>query len=95
MENNTTDGNKEIKTPFIPKIELKQKDGIVKIYINDLIHITFRVSDLIGIQSWLDGSDNVKYTIEYTLKGNVVILSEYFVRDKWIRILQLLDTIKL
>jgi hypothetical protein len=94
MEINTT-GNEEVKTPFIPKIELKQKDGIVKIYINDLIHITFRVSDLVGIQSWLDGSENVKYTIEYTLKGGVVILSEYFVREKWIKILQLLDTVKL
>jgi len=95
MENNTNATGEETKKAFIPKIELKQKDGIVKIYINDLVHIQFRVSDLIGTQSWLDGSENVKYTIEYTFNGGVVILSEYFVREKWITILQLLDTIKL
>ncbi len=63
----------------------------IKIFINDILHLSIKQKQLVGIQSWIMGYDaDRKYCIEYTLKTSVV-LSEYDDAEKWKSILDLLN----
>jgi hypothetical protein len=48
----------------------KNKDGSIKIYIDDLIHLSLKREDIIGFQSWIEGDDTKRYIIEYYTKHN-------------------------
>ena len=75
----------------MPKIELKINKKQIKIYIDDILHLSIVREELISIQSWIMGYDGYrKYHIEYTTKTNT-IESEYDNIEKWKKILKLLD----
>lgn len=57
----------------------KNKDGSIKIYIDDLIHLSLKREDIIGFQSWIEGDDTKRYIIEYYTKHNSNIINyEYY-----------------
>lgn len=70
------------------KATLKIKGSFVKIYIDDLLHLSFKQQDFAGIQSWKEGAN--WYDIEYYL-GDTKILCAYDDFDKWKAILKLID----
>jgi hypothetical protein len=59
----------------------------VKIYIDNVLHLSIKKDELIGIQSW---KTDTMYCIEYTLKSSS-ILCEYVEKDLWINMLNMLD----
>lgn len=72
---------------------------VLKIYINDVLHICVKKVELVGIQSWLNpttpeersvGFGGTKYVIEITTQTNC-IKCEYDTKEKWESILKLLD----
>ncbi len=63
----------------------------IKIFINDILHLSIMQNELISIQSWIIGyNSDRKYCIEYTTKTQV-INSEYDNIKKWKSILNLLN----
>jgi len=72
-------------------IKIITKDNQIKIYFNDVIHLTLRQDNLLGFQSWILGDEHETYWIEYTMKDGVEILTGYDKIDKWKTILELLD----
>ncbi len=63
----------------------------LRIYINDILHLNIRLSELLGIQSWQWPAN---FFIEYTSRGGT-ILTEYTNVDTWISILKQLDKLPL
>lgn len=66
------------------------QSGMVKIYISDLLHLSFYKNQLCGIQSWYHGPNF--YVIEITLRDGVIV-TEYDTREKWESILRELDAV--
>lgn len=74
------------------KIRTENKNGNIKIYVNDVLHVSFNIANLIGIQSYMT---NNFYTIDLYMKGSMVILLEYGTMEKWIAVLAELNKIEL
>lgn len=74
----------------IPTISITTKGAWIKIFIGDLLHVTFNRHRLIGIQTWIQGDDD-KYCVEFTFRGGATILSEYNTRDKWESVIKAID----
>jgi hypothetical protein len=76
------------------KYSITSTGNFIKIYINDVLHISIKYNDIASIQTWK--MSNGWYCIEYYLNGlDEPILSEYDNIDKWKSIIKLLDeTIK-
>lgn len=66
------------------------QNGYIKIYINDLLHVYFKSSNLVHIQTWVADS---KFAIEYTFREGENLFSEYDEIDKWKEVIKLLDKI--
>lgn len=70
------------------KYKITTNGSFLKVFINNLLHICVVQKDIIGIQSWLEGSN--WYVIEiYTT--NKTIKCEYDDYEKWSKILNLLN----
>ena len=63
----------------------------VRIYINDIVHVSFKKSELLGIQAWIEGSSTNVYWIKYYLTGGN-IKSAFWEPEQWTEIMKLLDT---
>ena len=72
------------------KITVQTNFTSVKIYFNDILHLCFDRSKLVGLQSWVEGKDVYRYRIEYTFDDNV-ILTEYDDKEKFNTILKEMD----
>lgn len=72
------------------KYRLIIKNNAINIFIKSLLHISVKKSDLIGVQSWVSGYKKPLYTIEFTLKDDVII-SEYTDKIDWMAILKLIE----
>ncbi len=78
------------------KFSLKLANKSIKIYIDGLLHLSIKQSELLSIQSWVNGNgENRQYHIMYTLKNGVEVESDYNDRIKWESILKLLDEAKI
>ncbi len=64
----------------------------LKIYLDDVLHISIQIDDIVGIQSYLIGTDY--YHIDYYTK-TTTIDCRYTRKDIWISILKELDKISL
>jgi len=62
----------------------------LRIYIDDLLHLSIKLKDLLAIQSW--GHRKDKYIIEYNMKQTTV-KSEYQNKKDWQEILKQLSLI--
>jgi hypothetical protein len=71
------------------KYDLKIEKNALKIYINDILHISIKRSSILGYQSWINAPAGM-YFIEYTTDGRE-ILTEYDDVEKWKSILKLLN----
>lgn len=71
----------------------KTTKGLLKIYINNKLHLVILLASWVSCQSWIDPSVEAPYKIEYYLRGTSV-LTEYDTIDKWLAILDILDTIE-
>lgn len=69
-------------------IRLEVGSEIFKLSIDGYLHLSFRVSELKGIQSWKE--EKGLWTIEYYFDG-FTILTEYDRRQRWEVILKILD----
>lgn len=77
------------KTPP-PKIAVNLAFDRVRIYFGAVLHLSFKRSAFLGLQSWRYGANN--YFIEFTLQRGV-ITCEYDDATKWTLILSELDKI--
>lgn len=76
------------------KYSITYIDGIVRIYINKLLHFRMPIDDEIIFQSYKRARD--WYTIEFSNKDGIKITKlEYNKSEKWKAILELLNEIKL
>lgn len=66
----------------------KNNKGLFKLYIDDILHLSFFTKDYIGMQSWKEREDWFKIDI-YTI--NKTINLEYNTIEKWKNILNILD----
>lgn len=62
----------------------------VGIYINDLLHVRFNRKNYIGLQSWIDGDSQKKYSIEFHFTGHS-FYTDYDNKEIWSEILKELD----
>lgn len=77
----------------LPLIESKIENGYFKIFINNTLHLQFRIEDYLGMQSWIYPYKATPYHIEFTLKSKATILCQYDNIDKWKKILELINKI--
>lgn len=68
-----------------PSIEVKVEYDAVRVLINDVLHLHFPRSKLLGVQSWVREPEG-KFVIEYTMAGGT-IESDYDSREKWLSVL--------
>jgi hypothetical protein len=66
------------------------KDNQIKIFINDVLHLMIKKDEFTGLQSWIIGDEKKTYYIEFYLKSGD-ILAEYDNKEKWTKILTLLN----
>lgn len=64
---------------------------LVRITCGGVLHVRFRLSDWIALQSW---KDTGKWCIEYSFRDGAVLLTEYDTSAKWKSILTQLDEIR-
>lgn len=69
-------------------IAVIRKKGYVKIYIDNLLHVSILSGDIIGFQSYLEGHT---HCIKYYLRNDTKILCEYEDRKLWEAILNEID----
>lgn len=69
------------------EISIKVEFGVIKIFFDDVLHLRFNKDKLLGFQSWVYDE---KFIIEYYLVGGS-IETEYNNKEKWKKILKLLD----
>lgn len=72
-------------------ITIKKDFRSLRIYINGLLHLDILMESYLGLQSWLEGTNNYIYFIEFYLKGEDAIICEYDDKDIWKEILTLID----
>lgn len=72
-----------------PTVELKYNRIVIKF--NGLLHVTFKRSNLISIQSWRQGENN--YYIEYLFNEGNPLLTDYDSKEKWEEILKELEKV--
>ena len=80
-----------IRVNTMQKITSKSNYNFVRIYILKILHLTFKVSNYNGIQSWYEGDKKRLYFIEINFKEGEPITLEYTNRKTWIHILKLID----
>ncbi len=66
-------------------------DNTIRLFINDILHLVVKQSELVGIQSWITGDKTKFYHIEYYFKSDAFFHSEYDCPIKWKSILDLLN----
>ena len=71
------------------KITFKRKYEQLRIYINGSIHLHLKLQDLIAFQSWIHGKQ--EFYIEYSYKDGAKVTSGYTEKEKWLKILEILD----
>jgi len=79
-------------------VEVLSDGYLFKLKINGLLKTQFRFEDFVGIQSWIEGSDegqtfHVNYILVYK-KTKVVMHDEFWNREHWEAVLNSLDTFK-
>ncbi len=68
------------------------EDNSIKIYLEGLLHLSLKQSELVGFQSWKPTEADGMYCIEFYMKGNT-ILCEYVNEKLWCNVLGLLEYI--
>ncbi|MBX2907695.1 MAG: hypothetical protein KF744_16740 [Taibaiella sp.] len=81
MSNSEKNGNVEVKHNMLS----------LRIFINGYLHLSLKVRELVGLQSW--GTDDGLFKIEYITRTNR-ILAEYTDRNLWQRILKALEKVQ-
>lgn len=76
----------------LPAVTHSISQSSLKLYINSVLHLCLKRNDLVGIQTWISGSDKPKFYIEYTMKTGS-ILTGYDTIEKWKQVLEILDKI--
>lgn len=61
----------------------------IKIYINGVLHLQFKLLDFVGLQSWIHGER--EYFIEYYFSGGSKITTAYSDKEKWKLVLEEID----
>lgn len=66
------------------KVQIKGSFFQIKIFIDEILHLSFYKEDFIGIQSWIEGTlqEFKIYKIEYSFKTTTIV-SEYDSIEKW------------
>lgn len=62
-----------------------------KIYIDDILHLSLKIEDYAGVQSWINGRTGSVYEIELYVKGISHIVLGYDKKETWEKILKLID----
>lgn len=71
-------------------VRVEQSFYAIKVYIDNIIHLYIRRTQLIGFQAWRDNKTCLK--IEFTLRDGT-ILTEYDDIEKFTQILNALDNV--
>lgn len=74
-----------------PEITAIRHLNSLRIYIDNILHLELPIDNHDGVQSWLVGTNNPYYCIEFYRKQGEPILLEYEDKDIWVRILDLID----
>lgn len=61
----------------------------LRIYFDGNLHVYIKLLDLVSIQSWIHGEK--EYLIEYNFKDGVKMTSAYGEKEKWLKVLSLLN----
>lgn len=70
------------------KVEVKIKYSHLKIYIDGILHLSVKVEEIVGIQSYLTGKE--RYHIDITTKTSCIECM-YTRKDIWTSILKQID----
>jgi hypothetical protein len=73
------------------KIECKRYYDDLRIYINDNLHLHFKVDKYNGLQSWFEGTNSKRLMIEIYFNDNTSIVLGYEKTENWMKVLNLLD----
>jgi len=78
---------------MMERYRIVNQDKEIKVYINDIIHLSFLKQRYIGLQSFISTGTIPNYYIEVYFIGNDSIILEYNNREDWVQILKLLEVI--
>lgn len=62
----------------------------LKVYVNGKLHLLIKLTGFIGLQSWIDGTN--EYFVECSYSKGAKITMTYGERDIWEKILAVLDS---
>lgn len=71
------------------KVEVTHHEDYLKIYFNEIPHLSIYTGDLVGVQFWVESE--CWYCIEYTFKDRAKIRSQYSSKELWIEIANKID----
>jgi hypothetical protein len=74
------------------KIDVRLIADHLRVYINDILHLSIDIRELVGIQSYKYG--DYKFAIDYNMK-TTLIETWYTHKEDWEKILQGLEKIEL
>lgn len=69
------------------KISLSIKDDSIKIFIDNILHLSLNQDKLLGVQAWVSSD---KYIIQFYMNGNSIVC-EYGNNKMWKKVLKLLE----
>ncbi len=72
-------------------IELIKEHSLIKIFINDILHLAIVDGTIVGIQTWLPKEGEIFYCIEFTLIAGGSILCEYDNITTWKDVIELIN----
>lgn len=61
---------------------------LTKIYFGQVVHLAFVRRDMVGFQAWKSVG---VYSIEVTFRSGAAIITEYDDREKWERVISLIE----
>lgn len=80
---NTFDNGKPKPSLGTFKVVPKWDSSYFRVFVNDILHLSFQHKKFTGIQTWMDGEKVIKYCIEISLENTPPILLEYDMPEKW------------
>lgn len=69
---------------MVDRVKIIKKSNTVQIYIDDMLHLSFKIKTLVGFKSWVGDK---YFKIRFYFKDSINITAKYDNRDLWKSIL--------
>lgn len=71
------------------KVTSNCQEDYLKVYFNEVLHLSIYIGNLVGVQCWVESSS--WYCIEYVFKGKANVRSQYGSEELWKAVIKEID----